>query len=81
MLHLCVAAKTDDLGWILGSSIDPDNFHQTIRRLKKDLAVDGVDTAGLIENSRSKSYRISTPPANIVGGSSVPFGRPVVPEV
>ena len=21
------------------------------------------------------------PPANIVGGSSVPFGRPVVPEV
>jgi len=65
MLHLCVAAKTDDLGWILGSSIDPDNFHQTIRRLKKDLAVDGVDTAGLIENSRSKSYRISTPPANI----------------
>ena len=30
---------------------------------------------------RSRCSAMSTPPANIVGGNSVPLGRPVVPEV
>lgn len=65
-LILAIAAKTTDLGWAGGHAFGtPDGYHQTIRRLKKDLAQDGIDMDSLVENSKTKEYRFSVPPQRI----------------
>jgi hypothetical protein len=66
ILMLGIAAKKNELGWLPARNLgDPDNYYQIIRRLKKDLDVDGVDIGGLIENNRAKQYRLSAPPNQI----------------
>lgn len=66
MLELLVAAKTSELGWMpferLGTH---ETYHQVVRRLKKDLQAGEVDPDLLIENNRSKQYRLSVPPEHI----------------
>jgi helicase len=65
-LILAVSAKVTELGWAGGTAFGtPDGYHQTIRRLKNDLACEGIDIEALIENSGSKQYRFSVPPQQV----------------
>ena len=65
-LKLAVAARTTPLGWLGASEIGAfNNYHQVIRRLKRDLQRAGVEAGALVENNRSKQYRFSVPPRNI----------------
>ena len=66
LLTLAVAAKTTDLGWVSRDRLGTrDTYHQAVRRLKRDLRVDGIDVERLIENNLSKQYRLSVPPQHI----------------
>ena len=64
-LRFAIAAKEESSGWVNGRDLSFDNYHQVIRRLKKDLQIDGVDLDKLIENNGAKHYRFSVPPVNI----------------
>lgn len=66
LLTLAVAAKTTDLGWVSRDRLGTrETYHQVVRRLKQDLLVDGIDVERLIENNRSKQYRLSVPPQHV----------------
>ena len=65
-LTLAAAAHASDFGWVAPDQLaGHSNYHQVIRRLKRDLDVDGVETDDLIENNGAKRYRFSVPPQNL----------------
>lgn len=66
ILKLAAAAHATELGWVVCTELGTyDTYHQVVRRLKIDLKADGVETESLVENNKTKHYRLSVPPQNI----------------
>lgn len=64
-LKLAIKAKMADLGWLQAREIGSDDYHQVIRRLRKDIEPAGVDADKLVESNTCKAYRFSVPPDHI----------------